>query len=43
MRQRTKNAIIDAAIIVGLMAAGVLVLLGVIEFMWACADAGIPM
>lgn len=43
MNRRIKDALSDAAVIAGTLAAGALVLYCAIEFMWACADAGIPM
>ena len=43
MNRRIKDALTDVAVIAGTLAAGALALYCVIEFMWACADAGIPM
>ena len=43
MNRRIKDALTDVAVIAGTLAAGAFVLYCVIEFMWVCADAGIPM
>lgn len=43
MNRRIKDALTDVTVILGTLAVGAFVLYCIIEFMWACSDAGIPM